>query len=213
MSEKTAFIWDLDGTLLESYEVIVSSLYRALQAHGVFVSEEEIRKEVITGSVRGFISKVSESTEIPFDQINSLYSRLADEGKYDITASENAGEILRFIKENGMSNYVFTHRGTNALIILENIGLLEWFDEVITRRDGFARKPDPAAVNYLVEKHALDRDRTFYVGDRTIDIDCAVNAGIGSILYLPQGSVTEPTGGETYIVTDLLEIKEIIRKP
>ena len=211
-TEKTAFIWDLDGTLLESYEVIVSSLYRALQAHGIFISEEQIRKEVITGSVKGFISLISERTEVPFDQINSLYSRLADEGKYDITANKDAGEILRFIKGQGMLNYVFTHRGPNALIILQNIGLLDWFDEVITRQDGFARKPDPAAVNYLVEKHELDRERTFYVGDRTIDIDCAVNAGIASILYLPEGSVTKPTGRETYTVSNLLEIRDIIRK-
>ena len=41
MSGKT-FIWDLDGTLLDSYGVIVSSLRRTLEELNVPMEEEEL---------------------------------------------------------------------------------------------------------------------------------------------------------------------------
>ena len=82
------------------------------------------------------------------------------------------------------------------------------FEEIITGADGFERKPSPEALQYLMAKHNLSQADTVYVGDRTLDVECAQNAGISSILYLPKGSVVEPTGKENCIVADLLEIKD-----
>ena len=42
---KPAFIWDLDGTLLDSYGLIVDALYRIYEEKGVVVAKEEIYKE------------------------------------------------------------------------------------------------------------------------------------------------------------------------
>ena len=56
----------------------------------------------------------------------------------------------------------------------------------------------------------MDRDNTFYVGDRTLDIACAVNAGIKSVLYLPEDSYAVPDGRQTFIVKDLLDIRDIL---
>ena len=42
-----AFVWDLDGTLLDSYEVIVSSLYRTYRELGVELKKEEILKDLL----------------------------------------------------------------------------------------------------------------------------------------------------------------------
>jgi len=41
------------------------------------------------------------------------------------------------------------------------------------------------------------------------DMDGAKNAGIKGVLYLPEGSYTEPNGSEDYIVKDLLDICEM----
>ena len=45
-------------------------------------------------------------------------------------------------------------------------------------------------------------------GDR--DIDAALNAGIGSIFYLDPSSPGAPTGRETFIIHDLLEIPQLV---
>ena len=47
MDKNYAFIWDLDGTLLDSYGVIVSSMRLALEELGVRLSEREILEDAI----------------------------------------------------------------------------------------------------------------------------------------------------------------------
>lgn len=204
-----AFIWDLDGTLLNSYEVIVSSLYETFEEFNVELDREEIYKEVKMYSANSLISKVEIWYGVPFDAVKDRSSEISYQQKDKITAIKNAKEILAYLKENGVRNYVFTHRGNSASEVLSNLGLIEYFDEIINGKDGFPRKPDPSAINYLVEKYDLDPQNTYYVGDRTIDIECAVNAGIGSILYLPEDSVVEATGKETVIIGDLLDIRKL----
>ena len=130
----------------------------------------------------------------------------------DIKPVKHASEILEYLEKEGIPNYVYTHKGAFTEEVLKNIGLFDFFEEIFTGNDGFPKKPDPAAVNYLVQKHRLEKDSSFYVGDRTIDILCADNAGIRSILYRPEGSFAVPTGKETYIVKDLMEIRDILVK-
>ena len=61
---KKALIWDLDGTLIDSYEVIVPSLRDALLEFGVTLSTADIEKRVIRGSVIEFLADISLQTGI-----------------------------------------------------------------------------------------------------------------------------------------------------
>ena len=63
--------------------------------------------------------------------------------------------------------------------------------------------------NYLISKYRLDKENTFYVGDRSIDMECAKNSGVKGILYLKPDGVGEASGFEDYIVTDLMDITKI----
>lgn len=58
MKNTKAFIWDLDGTLLDSYEIIVSSLYENYKEYGIELNKEDIHKHVIRYSVSSFIQKM-----------------------------------------------------------------------------------------------------------------------------------------------------------
>ncbi len=206
---KLAFIWDLDGTLLDSYETIVTSVSKTLQEFNISLDREMIYKEIITTSVNDFFYKIEKETGISFESMKEKNSLFHDKEKLTIKPIKNAEEILFWLKARNIPNYVFTHRGISTESVLKNIGIFEYFDDVVTGKDGFPRKPDPSALNYLIQKYKLDKEKTYYVGDRTIDVACADNAGIRSILYLPEESVVRPTGKETCIVKDLLEIKDI----
>ena len=43
-----------------------------------------------------------------------------------------------------------------------------------------------------------------------MDIICANNAHVKSIMFIPSGSPASKTGKETYVIQDLLQIKDII---
>ncbi|MBQ8278467.1 MAG: HAD-IA family hydrolase [Roseburia sp.] len=209
---KKALIWDLDGTLLDSYEIYVSSLKETLAEMGVDMQETDILNYVIIYSVRDFIAKMAVELDKPAEEIAKRCSEMNDARKMQIKPIPNAIELLQEVSNMGIANYVYTHKGKSTEAVLKNLGMKDFFEEIITSQSGFARKPSSEAIDYLVEKYQLDKENTFYVGDRSIDMECAVNAGIKSILFLQEGSCGKATGKEDYIVQDLLKITEVVKK-
>ena len=208
---KPAFIWDLDGTLLDSYLLIVNSLYTIYSEKGVIIPKEEILYEVINESVSTFIRKMEAKYGIPFDELKDRYSHITHQELLTITAMEHSKDILEWLSSQGIKSYVYTHRGITTETVLRNIGLYDYFTDIVSSLDNFKRKPDPEGLNYLIDKYHLDKDNTYYVGDRKLDVECANNAHIKSIMFILSKSPALPTGREDYIIKDLLDIKDIIK--
>lgn len=208
---KIAVIWDLDGTLLDSYGVIVSSLHQIYLEKGISLDKQEILHDVINESVSAFIYKMEQKYGVPFDDLKDRYSIISGQERLNIKAMNHAFEILEALKNKGIPSYVFTHRGATTESVLKNIGIYDYFTELVTSLNGFKRKPDAEGLEYLINKYQLDKERTYYVGDRPMDIICANNARIKSILFIPNKDILIPSGKETYVVHDLLEILDIVK--
>ncbi len=207
---KKAVIWDLDGTLFDSYDVIVESLYLALLKYGITMDLEQIRQYAIGFSIQALFANISKEYGVSAQLLHEAYSRISGSKYLQIKRMPNVFEILDKLVEAGVENYVFTHRGKTTLPVLENLRMTKYFREVVTSQNCFARKPDPEGINYLIGKYNLEETTTYYVGDRTLDMECAKNAGIPGILYLPPGAIDVSGGVECYIVKDLLEIYNIV---
>jgi len=207
---RKAVIWDLDGTLLDSYDVIVESLQLTMDEQGIETEYHDIWQHTITFSVSSFLKEMSERYDIPLDLLKQRYAQTSGSKYRQIKRMEHAVEILQKLRSMGVEHYVFTHRGKTTLPVLENLGLTGYFKEIFTSQSGFARKPAPDAIVYLLGKYDLDREHTYYAGDRNLDMQCARNAGISGILFLADNAPGNVTGEETYIVNDLLEIAEIV---
>ncbi len=93
-----------------------------------------------------------------------------------------AREVLAWADKQGIQQFVYTHKGDNALTILLRFGVDAYFTEILTSQSGFARKPSPEAATYLISKY--QPDRTFYIGDRTLDRILLQNSSIQSINFL-----------------------------
>ena len=208
---KTSLIWDLDGTLLDSYGIIVNSLYRIYHEKGIEIDKKEILEVCINESVSFFIKKMEKEFNIPFDDLKDRYSNITHEQVLSIKAIKHSKEILEYLSSISVDNYVYTHRGVTTDVVLKNIGLYDYFIDIITSKDSFKRKPSAEGLDYLINKYRLDKEHTYYIGDRPIDIACANNAHIKSMMFIPSGSPAKATGKETYIIKDLLDIKEIIK--
>lgn len=203
-------IWDLDGTLFDSYDVIVDSLFLTLQENGVQIPKEEIHRFVIEFSIKALFAKISKEYGILPELLQQRYSQISGSRYLQIKPMKHAIAVLEALESKGTFNLVFTHRGKTTIPVLNHLNMSRFFEEVITSQSGFARKPDPEALRYFLEKYTLDRKNTYYVGDRSIDMDCAKNAGISGILFLAPGCVDVSGGSESYVVHDLMEILNII---
>ena len=207
--KKPVFIWDLDGTLLDSYGVIVSALYEIYFEKGIKLDKKEILHDVLNESVSFFIAKMEKQYGIPFDELKDRYSIISGKEKENIKIMRHAIEILEVLKKNDIHSYVFTHRGTTTESVLKNVGIFSYFDEIVTSLYKYKRKPDPEGLNYLISKYQLDKEQTYYVGDRPMDIICANNAQVKSIMFIPNEDIVKPTGKETFVIKDLLDIAKL----
>ena len=205
-----SFLWDLDGTLIDSYKVIASSIEKVLNNKNIFISYEDIRKEVTENAVGHFLEKIAIKYNLSFNELSTESHKLINSRYLEVESIKNAKEILNYLSNQNIKNFIYTHKGKSTFDILNNLNLSKFFTEILTIEDGFKRKPDPEAINYLITKYNMNKNCTYYVGDRKLDIESANNANIKSILYIPENSYVKPTGKENYIIKDLIEIKDIL---
>ena len=204
-----AFIWDLDGTLFDSYAIIVSAVCQGLGELGLTVEKDEVFQKVTATSVSHYLQEIARQQG--FDQA-ALFGRCcAIQTGMDgsIRLNPNAAQVLQALQARGAQHFVYTHKGGSAQSVLDRLGIGHFFTEVVTAAQGFTRKPAPDGVDYLVHKYGLDRQHCYYVGDRTIDMACAANAKIQSILYLYSPSSAQGKDQATYCVEDLQQILEL----
>ncbi len=202
----TAYIWDLDGTLLDSYAVIVKGAKAAAEDAGLADTEDDVLKGVKQVSVTSYLKGAAERSGIPFEEMKQRYRMHAHALDDEITLIDGAKETLERLRREGAEHFVYTHRGASSRPILQRLGILDCFRDIVTAEAKFAPKPSGEGVRYLLEKYGLDPADTWYVGDRAVDMYCAKDAGVNALLYLEPDPVVSPTGVEDRIVRDLRDI-------
>ena len=182
--QKTAFIWDLDGTLLDSYEAILSGIEETYAQFSIPYDEEQVREFILKFSVQDLFVQVAEERKLDVEMLNQVRAHSLAEKNAQVVLMPGAPDVLAWAEESGIQQFVYTHKGDNALTILRDLGLESYFTEILTSQSGFARKPSPEAATYLIDKYQLNLDNTYYIGDRTLDVEFAQNSGIQSINFL-----------------------------
>ena len=182
--QKTAFIWDLDGTLLDSYEAILSGIEETFGQFAIPYDKEQVREFILKFSVQDLLVRVAEDRNLDAEVLNQVRAQSLAEKNAQVVLMPGAREVLNWTNQVGIQQFVYTHKGDNALTILRDLGLESYFTEILTSQSGFVRKPSPEAANYLLGKYQLDSEKTYYIGDRTLDVEFAQNSGIQSINFL-----------------------------
>ena len=182
--QKTAFIWDLDGTLLDSYEAILSGIEETFAQFSIPYEKEQVREFILKFSVQDLLVQAAEERKLDVEMLNQVRAQSLAEKNAQVVLMPGAREMLAWADQAGIQNFVYTHKGDNALTILRDLGLESYFTEILTSQSGFARKPSPEAAIYLLDKYQLNPDNTYYIGDRTLDVEFAQNSGIQSINFL-----------------------------
>ena len=187
--QETAFIWDLDGTLLDSYEAILAGIEETYRRFSLPYNKKEVRAFILKYSVQDLLEQVAKERGLDVGLLNQVRARSLSEKNAQVVLMSGAREVLAWADQRGIQQFVYTHKGENAFTILRALGLDSYFTEILTSQSGFARKPSPEAATYLIDKHHLKPEQTYYIGDRSLDIEFAQNSGIQSINFLESPAV------------------------
>lgn len=201
-------IWDFDGTLYDSYPKMIAALLRLTKCYGLSISEVEIWQDIIDRSIIEYLNDLAYKTDRDILSIRNEFALQQAQDPEDSPLIEGAARVLKELYELGVRHYIYTHKNHKTLAVLQDNGIEDLFVEVVTSDYGFKRKPDAEGIEYLLVKYNLDRDRSFYIGDRALDIKAAQAAGIKSILFNNEDPDTKPS----YRVSSLDAIISIIIK-
>ncbi|KAF1298652.1 phosphoglycolate phosphatase [Enterococcus sp. JM4C] len=175
-----AFIWDFDGTLYDTYPVMVDAVQQTLSDYGFKADKEliyKVMKQRSTKELRERYSLTEEQFTPKFHNYEAADQRISPPFK-------ETKEVLEQIVKNGGTNYVLTHRGTaSTWELLKHDQLDTLVEEVIGLDMDFPRKPDPTSLNFLIEKYGLNKENTIMIGDRKLDIDAGINANVVTCLF------------------------------
>ncbi|WP_449457531.1 HAD-IA family hydrolase [Streptococcus suis] len=198
------FIWDLDGTLLDSYEAILAGIQETYEQYELPFNREEVRKYILRYSVKELLVRDADKYGLDSDELNCVRATSLKEKNTQIPLMTGAAEILDWTAQQGIQNFVYTHKSDNAFQVLEELGIAHHFTEILTSDSGFSRKPSPEALLFLIDKYGLEKEHTYYIGDRRLDVETAINAGIHSINLQIDGVE------QNWKIVSLLDIKQIL---
>ena len=176
----TTFIWDLDGTLIDSYEVFLEALSESFANFNLPFDRETVYNFIKGQSVNALLKE----QPVPFQEIKEDLTANSTAKNYKIKLMVGAKEVLDWTQKEKIQNFIYTHKGKNAYDLLNQLEISPYFLEIVTSENGFKRKPHPEAINYLLKKYKLKPEETYYIGDRILDIEAAHNSGIQSINFL-----------------------------
>ncbi len=200
-------IWDFDGTLYDTYPSMVGAVAYALQKRGKEDDEAEILslfKVSANVALGHYMQKYGFGEDFLAD-----YRARRRQIELDACAPyPEAPALLSEIVARGGHNYIFTHRGDTLFPMLARSGLDPLFRECVTSRSGFPRKPDPAGLDYLIQKYAIPAGAALMVGDRELDILAGRDAGIATCDYW-DGSGPRVDAAD-FVARDFGELRRII---
>jgi pyrophosphatase PpaX len=204
-------LFDLDGTLIDTNQMIIDSFKHTYKLHlNRELEEKEILQyfgEPLITTLRRYSPENAEELYNTFIQYN--------ESIHDTSATLccNIQEALEKLKEMGCVMAVVTSkRSKMAYRGLELFDILKYFTVVVTVDDTVNHKPHPEPILRALEKLGALPAEALMVGDSVFDIKCAHNAGIQAV-KVSWGAAMEHQDEEVpdYMVNDAMEIVEIVK--
>lgn len=175
-------VFDIDGTLLDTKEAVLSSLAETLrQVRGQIIPPEQLTFALgITG--KDALCKLQvESVE----KVSELWGTIIKKYRGTVRIFPGIKKVLGELKEKGYElGIVTSETKTEYRTEFIPFGLSDYFSIAVCSDDTQRHKPfgDPLAA-YLLKSGAA-RNEVLYVGDSEYDIGCARAAGVPCALAL-----------------------------
>jgi phosphoglycolate phosphatase len=173
-------IFDLDGTLVNAYSAVSRSVNYTLNSLGFASrSHAQIKRSVGSGDRKLLAHFIGEKLATRALTIYRPHHIKALGVKGAVKLLPGAWGILKFLKGKGCKLAIASNRPTKfTRIILKELGIEQLFDVVLCADKADRPKPYPDILWAIAKRLNLDKKEVLYVGDMTIDVDCAHRAGI-----------------------------------
>lgn len=180
---KKLFIFDLDGTLLNTLSDLATSTNQALAQLGFPTHEEKAYLHFVGNGIFKLFERAlppQERTPQQVQRVRDLFVPYYNAHGADLTRPyPGISEVLVQLQQRGIQLAVASNKyqaATSQLIshYFPNIH----FTAVLGQRDGLPTKPDPLLVREILAAAQVAAADTLYVGDSDVDMQTARNSGV-----------------------------------
>ncbi len=186
-------IFDLDGTLLDSFEPIFRSFRHTFQTLGYDLQLLEGKRSVVGSTLEESLAQLVDPPDVPraVEIFREHYRRTFPDGTRILPGVE---ETLGALFASGLPLAVATNKnGPLAREILEHLGLAKYFREIVGAGEGFPPKPAPDTLLETARRLGLPPEGIAYLGDSPLDITAGRAAGMETVGiptgYYPAGDL------------------------
>lgn len=214
-------IFDMDGTTVNTIDSIAYFANNALKAYNLPSIEAERYKIMVGSGARVLLERMFEflnADKTHFEEVYKLYNESYDNDFLYLTKPyDKIPELLKSLKEKGIKTAILSNKPhQTALKVSDALFGSEIVDICYGGRDGIALKPDPEAAIMLLDELGIKKEECLYIGDTSVDMQTAKNAGLTAIgvLWGFRGREELENSGADYIVQspdDILNIAESLK--
>jgi phosphoglycolate phosphatase len=178
-----AFIFDLDGTLIDSLADIAEAVNRMLVERGYPRAPLTAFPRYIGDGVRPLVERALPPEKLATEDIDACvaeYQRHYNDTWKDATVPYTGiRETLSDLKERGMKLAVLSNKPDHfTKLCCSHFFPDAGFEVVLGARSNVPRKPHPQGAFDICEILGVTPAECVYVGDSGIDMELAVNAGM-----------------------------------
>ena len=184
MSKDKIILFDLDGTLIESTDAIVSTFYHSFnELDFKFNGIDEDIKSLIGYPLDIMYKELGVDEDKVNDFVTSYKNRYRIISTEQTTLLENAFEAVLLATQIGRVSVVTTKTRMYTIPLLEHFGIAHFF-EIITGRENVENpKPHPEPILVTLEQMNYDKNLhdVWMIGDTKLDLIAANAANVKSI--------------------------------
>ena len=212
MNKYRLILFDLDGTLCDTDEMIVQTMHAIYKDY----TPTKIRTREELYYFSGPPIRETLKNEFPNynpDEMYEVFKRVSKDFYAPcVKAYKDEEKVLKALKDKGYLLGVVTNKGLPLTIYsLEICHIKEYFDVIISADDVAIPKPDPTGVFKAMEKVKIqNKEDVLYIGDNDIDYVTASNAGVDALLVAWGPREIKCLDKAKYVIKSYNDIRRIL---
>lgn len=174
-----AVLFDLDGTLVDSYAALAEAVNHARRTHGLGELSSARIREFVGDGIERLLQRAFERTDVPRTVLAAFEARYDEVCCAESKVLADVESTLQTLSDLRVAMAVCTNKPTVfSKKILDFLGLSRHLRAVVGPDLAGARKPEAGHLLYTLDIVGCARDEALFVGDMPVDVRAARNSGI-----------------------------------
>lgn len=182
MKKYQTILFDLDGTLIDTTDLIVRCFEYSLSLYDVKKTRHEIASLIGLPLMEQFKIYFKDKNLIEKDYLNAAEKHMEYQlsiWQEEIKLFIGIKETLQFLKDKNIPLGIVTSRRKNTMTLFtQHLGIYSFFDTIITPEDTEKHKPNSEPTFKALNDLSADPQKTLFVGDAVFDLLSAKGADV-----------------------------------